>query len=118
YVEADELIYAPSGGAVAAGVYEVGAVSGGTAALTRRADLDASADFVSGLTIPIREGDHAGKVAVFATTGAITLGATSLEFVIAEGEAVEVEPSLAKTADGKLKRADSIVITDAPYKAK
>lgn len=85
YLEADELVYAPSGGSPAAGVYEVGAVSGGTAALTRRADLDAASDFVSGLTIPIREGAHAGKVAVFATTGAITLGVTPLEFVIAEG---------------------------------
>lgn len=80
YVESDSLLYAPSGGSPSAGVYTVGPVAGGTASLFRRLDLDTAADFVLGFVVPIREGDHAGEVAVFKTSGAITLGVTSLEF--------------------------------------
>lgn len=62
------------------GIYIVGAVTSGSAALTRDTDADTSAKMVSGTSVFITEGTYAAKVYALTTANPITLGTTALTF--------------------------------------
>lgn len=63
------------------GIYTVGTVGGGTAALTRATDDDASAEMVSGMVVLVSEGTANLDTAWKLTTNApITIGSTNLVF--------------------------------------
>ena len=63
------------------GIYVVGVVTAGVAALTRSTDADTSAEVTNGMTIAnTAEGNFAGSRFVLVTADPIVLGTTSLTF--------------------------------------
>jgi len=65
------------------GIYTVGTVTGGLAALTRSPDAATSAMVVSGMTVEVNAGTNAGNVYQLSTLNPITLGTTLLTFASA-----------------------------------
>lgn len=74
-VTGDRVLLAGQSAAAENGIYDVGA-----SALTRSADANASAEFTPGFGVDVTEGTGDGKRYYMTTTGAITLGSTSLAF--------------------------------------
>ncbi len=62
------------------GIYVVGTVTSGAAALARDGDADASDKMASGVTVFISEGTYAAKFYSLTTANPITLGSTALTF--------------------------------------
>lgn len=62
------------------GIYVVGPVTSGTAALTRDTDANTDAMVTSGMSVEVQEGAAAGSVYTLTTANPITLGTTSLAF--------------------------------------
>lgn len=75
------------------GIYTVNA----SGAPTRATDADSTAEVTAGMSVPVVRGTaNTGTVWMLTTTGAITLGSTSLTFV-QTGETITVDASLTRT---------------------
>lgn len=75
------------------GIYVVNA----SGAPTRAVDADSTAEVSAGMSVPVVRGTaNGGTVWMLTTTGAITLGSTSLTFV-QTGETITVDASITKT---------------------
>jgi hypothetical protein len=83
-VEGDRVLLKNQSTASQNGIYVVGAVGGGVAPLTRAEDTDASSEWTAGTSVYVQEGTaNAQRTYYLTTTGAITLGTTSLTFAVA-----------------------------------
>lgn len=81
YVEGDRVLLANQTTATQDGIYTVGAVGGGTAALTLASDYANASVQPAGLTVNVNEGTVFGGTQWFASlAGAITVGTSSPEF--------------------------------------
>lgn len=82
YVEGERILVKNQTASQNNGIYRVGAVTGGVAALTRVGEADASAEVTAGVLVYVSEGTAAGDEWWYLTTNdAIVLGTTSLTFV-------------------------------------
>lgn len=69
------------------GIYVVGAVSGGVAALSRASDFATASDMAAGASFYVQGGTLWGQRTLrFVTTGTIAVGSTDLEFRDTEGQ--------------------------------
>lgn len=81
YVAGERILLKDQSTATQNGIYVVGTVGGGTAALTRSTDMDASAEVLSGTVVMVSEGTlYADTAWLLTTNAAITLGSTNLTF--------------------------------------
>lgn len=81
YVAGERILLKDQSTASQNGIYVVGTVGGGTAALTRALDMDASAEVLPGALVYISEGTANGNAFYFLSTdAAVTIGSTSLTF--------------------------------------
>lgn len=81
YVAGERILLKDQSAPAENGIYVVGTVGGGTAALTRALDADGANEIVSGLLVAVSEGTVGANTWWFLTTNAaITIGTTSLTF--------------------------------------
>jgi hypothetical protein len=87
YVEGNRVLLAGQSTGSQNGIYTVGVVGGGTAALTRATDYDATTgEATSGDVIYVAEGEmFADTIWVNTTGAAITIGTTAMTFGMVEG---------------------------------
>jgi hypothetical protein len=82
YVEGERILLKNQTAPAQNGLYRCGAVGGGTCALTRASEADASAEVTAGMLVYVSEGTAAGDEWYYLTTNdAIVLGTTELAFV-------------------------------------
>lgn len=97
YVEGERILLKNQSTASQNGIYVVGTVGGGTAALTRALDADGLDEVVPGMLVYVSEGTENGNSWYFLSTDAtITVGTTSLTFT-----EVPALHDLASTANGE-----------------
>lgn len=97
-VEGDRVLLKDQSTGSQRGIYVVGVVTSGVAALTRSKDADVSAEVTSGLKVYVEEGTaNAQRVFTCTTANPIVLGTTSLTFTASDINATD----LASTASGK-----------------
>lgn len=82
YVEGERILLKNQTNKAQNGPYRCGAVAGGTCALTRVGEADASAEVVAGMLVYVSEGTAAGNEWFFLSTNdTIVLGTTDLDFL-------------------------------------
>ena len=81
-VEGNRVLLAAQTDASENGIYVVGSVAGGVAALTRAADANADSDVTNGMACTVSEGSKANYLARLTTSDPIVLDSTDLTFTI------------------------------------